>query len=156
MDKDIVFYSNYCKYSQDLINYIVKKDLKKMFVFVSVDINRNRIPPLVDRVPALFLVKERKVLFDDDILACIEASVPDANPLENLSSAFAENYSFLGDEQESKPAGGGFATFGKEQRIYCPKEDDGGKGPDNEATLERYNHTRESDLQKIFGDKKRV
>ena len=155
MDKDIVFYSNYCKFSQDLINYIGKKDLKKMFVFVSVDINRNRLPPQVDRVPALFLKKEQKVLFDDDIFACIEASVPDANPLENLSSAFADNYSFLEEGGGSKVAGGGFATFGQEQRIYCPQEDDGGKGPDNEATLERYNHLRENDVQKIFGEKKR-
>jgi hypothetical protein len=151
--KDIIFYSNFCKYSQDLLKYIVKQDLKKMFVFVCVEKNRQRIPPQVDKVPALFLTNERRVLFEDDIIECIQSSVINIAPSEQPCSSFSDTFSILEDDTmmpnqsvDSKR----FSIFGQEQRIHTPEEDTGNKN-DNELSLERYNSMRESDITQIFG-----
>jgi hypothetical protein len=157
MNRDIIFYSNYCKFSQDLIKYIAKRDLKKMFVFVCVDNNRHRIPNNVDRVPALYLLRDKRVLFEDDIFNCIEQSVQNINPMEQPSSSFSDTFAFVEDDTmqpnqlvDSKM----FAKFGEEQRIYTPEDDSGNKN-DNEHSLERFNAQRENDLTAVFGDRRR-
>jgi hypothetical protein len=157
MNQDIIFYSNYCKFSQDLIKYITKQDLKNMFVFVCVDKNKHKIPNQVDRVPALFLAREKRILFEDDIFKCIEQSVQSINPMEQPSSSFSDNFAFVENDAmqpnqlvDSKM----FARFGEEQRIYTPEDDSGNKN-DNEQTLERFNAQRDNDITSVFGDRRR-
>lgn len=155
MNKEIFFYSNFCKYSQDLIQYIIKKDLKKHFVFVCVDTNKHRIPSQIDKVPALFLTQSGQVLFGEDILSCIETNVQEITPNEQPSSTFSDNFSFLGDDDSmvgnSSCFSKNFSSVDADLRIYTPQDDDGKK--DNEMSLERYNNQRERDVSSIFGDR---
>ena len=154
-NKDVLFYSRFCQYSKDVINHIIKKDMKNMFVFVCVDTNKGKLPPQVDRVPALYLTKEGRLLFEDNIIECINSFDEDISPLEQPSSAFSDNFSFISDDtmiQNSSTVAKNFAIFGQEQRIHCPDEDSG-KG-DNEHSLERYTNQRENDMKSLFSDRR--
>jgi hypothetical protein len=83
---DILYYSNYCTHSQNIIRYLAKNDLRNKISFVCID-KRSRdpknnqlyvqlengtrviMPPNIHSVPALLLVRENyKVLLGDDII----------------------------------------------------------------------------------------
>jgi len=82
---DILYYSNYCKHSQLLIQYLSKSDLRNKLSFICID-KRSRdqknnqlyiilengskviMPPNVHSVPALLLVKQNyHVIYGDEI-----------------------------------------------------------------------------------------
>jgi len=83
---DVLYYSNYCKHSQQILGYLVKSGLADRMSFLCIDkrerdSNTNQIfiiledgkrvamPPNVQSVPALLLVKERyRVILGDDII----------------------------------------------------------------------------------------
>ncbi len=83
---DIVYYSNYCKHSKKILQYLAKENLTNQFNCICID-KRSRdpqtgqirvhlengqtimMPPNVHSVPALLLVKQNfKVVLGDDIL----------------------------------------------------------------------------------------
>jgi hypothetical protein len=155
--KFILFYSSYCQFSRDIINNIVKKDLKSNFVFISVDTNKHRIPPQIDRVPAL-LIPSGRVLFEDDIVNFLNSATEDIMPLEQPSSAYSDNFSFLEDEEQSSQGTSNtllknFAVFGTEQRIHTPEEDGGAsKGGGNMKGMDSLQAQRENEVKSIFGN----
>jgi len=94
---DILYYSNYCAHSQNIIRYLAKNDLRNKISFVCID-KRSRdpknnqlyvhlengtrviMPPNVHSVPALLLVRENyKVLLGDDIIKYYEPYVAEQN-----------------------------------------------------------------------------
>lgn len=83
---DILYYSNYCKHSQNIIQTLVKSSLTDKISFICID-KRSRdpsngqtyitlesggkvvMPPNVHSVPSLLIVKEQyRVLMGDDII----------------------------------------------------------------------------------------
>ena len=84
---DILYYSNYCKHSQKIIQTLVKNNLKEKISFICID-NRKRdpnnnqiyihlengtrvnMPPNLHSVPALLLVSNNyQVIYGDDIIS---------------------------------------------------------------------------------------
>jgi hypothetical protein len=157
--KAILFYSSYCQFSRDIINYIVKKDLKPNFVFIPVESNKDRIPPQVDRVPALLLGQTGHIIFEDDILQFINTLCEDVEPQEHLSSAYSDNFSFIeGEDMNSNTSTSlckNFAIFGNEQRIHTPEEE-GVTKSENNKMLDTYKNQRDVDIKGIFGDRRIV
>lgn len=159
---NILFYSGHCPFCKEVMELIQKRDLKEYFVFVCVDQVRNRqlMPKQIDRVPALLIKSENRVIFEDAIIKFI--GVPDSEdimPLDNQIGGFSEGFSFLDDDSvtgNNTPATKNFALFGQEQRIQCPEEDDGGGKTDTSNVLDRYMSERAKDVTSIFGDKKIV
>ena len=73
MHRHVLFYSNYCSYSKEIINSILQKNLRHLFVLVCVDNKRAavQLPDFVDRVPLVFTV-DRRILTDDAVQAFID------------------------------------------------------------------------------------
>jgi hypothetical protein len=83
---DTLYYSNYCKHSQRVLQYLVKQNLTQQISFLCIDkrardANNNQIyihledgkrvimPPNIQSVPALLLVKQNyRVILGDDIV----------------------------------------------------------------------------------------
>ena len=84
--KDILYYSNHCKHSEKILNYLVKNDIVKYLNCICVDkrqINQSNgnvniilengnsvmLPPNVHSVPSLLILKENyRVVMGDEIL----------------------------------------------------------------------------------------
>ena len=77
----IVYYSNYCEPSKQLLQKIAKTKLKNEIHFICID-NRKKengntilfvnqeqllLPPNITKVPALFLIESKRALFENDI-----------------------------------------------------------------------------------------
>ena len=92
---DILYYSNYCKHSQKIIQYLVKNRLNDKLNFICID-KRKRdpktnqlqiilengsvvvLPPNIQSVPALLLVKQNyQVILGDDIIKVFQKTVSD-------------------------------------------------------------------------------
>ena len=67
LEKDLLFYSNYCLHSSNLINSITKSSLNSKIFFICIDDKKIKVPSFITRVPSIFLVKEKKVLVEDEI-----------------------------------------------------------------------------------------
>tara|TARA_B100000767_G_scaffold64316_1_gene60528 strand:+ start:2473 stop:3084 length:612 start_codon:yes stop_codon:yes gene_type:complete len=70
--KDIIFYSNYCLHSNNLLNKISKTSLHNSILYICIDDKKIKIPKIVTRVPTLYLVKNKKVLIENQIDEWIE------------------------------------------------------------------------------------
>ena len=90
---DILYYSNYCKHSQNIIQTLVKSNLTNKISFICID-KRSRdpnngqvyvtlenggkviMPPNVHSVPSLLLVKQQyRVIMGDDILKYLHPEI---------------------------------------------------------------------------------
>ena len=67
LEKDLLFYSNFCLHSNNLINNISKTQLHSKILYICIDDKKIRIPSFVTRVPSIYLVKEKKILIEDNI-----------------------------------------------------------------------------------------
>ena len=67
MKKDILFYSNFCTYSKEVINSISKTPLNDAMLFVCVDDDNIQLPPFITSVPTIYLINDKKIVVDEAI-----------------------------------------------------------------------------------------
>ena len=73
MDKDILFFSNYCVHSKDLIKKISSTPLQKELVFICVDDKNIKLPPFIQVVPTIYLIKNKSILTEEKITEWIDS-----------------------------------------------------------------------------------
>ena len=94
---DILYYSNYCKHSQKIVQTLVKNNFKDKISFICIDKrkkdpNNNQLyivlengskvvmPPQIHSVPSLLLVKKNyQVIYGDDIIAHYHSKMKEYN-----------------------------------------------------------------------------
>lgn len=161
MQKDILFYSNLCDFSKEVLNNLVKHQLKEKFLLVSVD-NRNlKLPPFVDRVPLIYTA-DKKLFADEQLMAYIQSKVA-ASSLQPYSligtstNSYSEGFSFLEEAGEDfgTDSARNYNFVGMDQRIYAPEEGDE-QGSIQNNKLESFMANRDNDLQRIYGNKNSV
>lgn len=156
MQKDILFYSNLCDFSKEVLGAISKYQLKDKFMLVSVD-NRNlKLPHFVDRVPLVYTVS-KKLFADENLMNYIQSKV-ESSTLQPFSligtntGAYSENFSFLeANDGFTEDCARNYNYLGMEQKIYAPEENDEVKD-DKSKKLEAFMANRANDIQKIFGN----
>lgn len=128
MKKDIIFYSNYCTYSKEIINQISKTPINDNIIYVSVDDENIELPPFVKAVPTIYLVNEKKIVVDEGISQWIKEKV--SKPKDDTitpffgstDSSFSSGFSML-DNSTEKPFVSSFTFLGDEQKIETPNAD---------------------------------
>jgi len=87
LNKDLLFYSNYCLHSNNLINTISKTSLHENMIYICIDEKKVKVPSFITRVPTIYLVKDKKILVEDDIDRWFElknrANNQNHNPQQN-------------------------------------------------------------------------
>ena len=104
MHKDIVFYSNYDNYSKKVLDALSKLKMDDKLIYICVDDENIQLPKFLSVVPTLYLVKEQRILVDDDIEKWIEnvnkKPTETSGELEayfNSNSSFSSQFSNLDD-----------------------------------------------------------
>jgi len=67
LSKDLLFYSNYCLHSNNLINTISKTSIHNEILYICIDEKKVKVPSFITRVPTIYLTKDKKILVEDDI-----------------------------------------------------------------------------------------
>jgi len=110
---DILYYSNYCKHSQKVIQFLAKNNLTDKMNFICID-KRQRdpktgqthiqlengksviLPPNVHNVPSLLLVKENyRVILGDEIIANFQPKVQQQNNNATLNQGEPAGYQLM-------------------------------------------------------------
>jgi hypothetical protein len=156
MQKDILFYSNLCDFSKEVISDIAKYNIKDKFMMVCVDNRTYNLPPFVDRVPLIYTVS-KKLFADENLINYIKSKI-ETSSLQPYSlvgtntGAYSENFSFLDNgDGFTEDCGRNYNYLGMDQAIYAPDDKDEPKD-DKAKLLESYMANRANDIQKIFGN----
>lgn len=64
---DLLFYSDNCQFSKQVIAQCLQYQLKDHFLFVCVDNIYDKLPAFVDRVPLIYRSRQNEIIYDDDI-----------------------------------------------------------------------------------------
>ena len=123
--KDILYYSNHCKHSEKILNYLVKNDIVKYLNCICVDkrqINQSNgnvniilengnsvmLPPNVHSVPSLLILKENyRVVMGDEILKIFNVQVKENNDIATQGNGEPMSFS-LGSKDVSSEV---FSSF---------------------------------------------
>lgn len=124
-NKDILYYSNNCKYCEKILNYLVKNDIIKHLNCICVDkrqinqLNGNvniilengnsvMLPPNVHSVPSLLILKENyRVVMGEDILKIFNLQVQENNDIATQGNGEPISYT-LGSKDVSSEV---FSSF---------------------------------------------
>jgi len=115
---DILYYSNYCKHSQEVLQFFVKNNLAEKFNFINVDKRRVdrktgqvyvqlengkeiMLPPNVHSVPALLIPNENyRVVYGKSIMTKHEQVVQDTKNLSTRGNGEPIGYSLGTSSQQ--------------------------------------------------------
>ena len=127
MKKDIIFYSNYCTYSKEIINQISKTPINDNIIYVCVDDENIQLPQFIKAVPTIYLVNDKKIVVDEAITSWIKEKVSKPKQDEELQAYYGSCGNSYGsefsniDETDSKPFISSFTFIGDEQAIETPE-----------------------------------
>jgi hypothetical protein len=145
--KDIVFYSNLCSYSNEIINLIKENNIDKQLMLINIDDDKISLPNFIKVVPTIYLIKEKMLIIDESILSWIENKKKifssDINGYNN--NVFSENFSDLQDS-ELQHNGDFFSSINEDFHINFSSESETKKKLDfNDIQRERSN-----DLKQLY------
>jgi hypothetical protein len=130
MKKDIIFYSNFCTYSKEIINQISKTPINDNILYVCVDDDNIQLPNFVTAVPTIYLVEKKRIVVDESIPKWIQEQVskPEETKSDDIQAYFGSSNSSYGssfsslDNTDDKPFVSSFTYLGEEHKIVTPEE----------------------------------
>lgn len=129
MSKDICFYSNNCKFCVDIIDKVKNTPLKDNLMYVCVDDPQIQLPNFITVVPTIYLIKEKKILVDEQleqwILKYLQKENIDSSDIEAYyQSGFASSCSLLDGSCELGSGGScGYSFLTESCSITTPAEE---------------------------------
>lgn len=157
-NKDILFFSNYCEYSKEVLNALHKKAIKQDFTVVCVDNAKFRLPEFVTCVPLIFTTR-REILVDDRITEYLDELVPPTRDIEPFSlqqgaGNYSDVFSFLDSAEEGLNKAYTYLGNDTSRISMVPEDSNGGGGGSGKSKLdssllEKYMAERDSDLKTI-------
>lgn len=132
MGKDLLFYSNYCEYSKDIVTYITKKNMRSFFLFVCIDNNKYKIPEIIDRVPCILNHSKDTLYTDDQIVLYVDSKSQHANVVVDKDlqtfawekNDYSEGYSYLDTEEGGNISNKGYTYIEDHQSSSARKFQD--------------------------------
>ena len=92
--KDIIFYSNFCTYCKTVVGRLSKLPINDNLIYICVDDKNISLPPFVKAVPTIYLVKDKKIIVDEEIESWISRI---SNPKSNESLNNDELMAYYGN-----------------------------------------------------------
>lgn len=126
ISKNVLFYSNYCQHSKDVLGIITKKNLKDYFVYVCVDNTSLKLPTFVDRVP-MICTSKKQIYMDESLIEFVNSlgdlttSIEAGGDIYNTNS-ISDQYSFI-DETDSS-INKNYVYIGQDVSINVPPDSD--------------------------------
>jgi hypothetical protein len=158
IDKPILFYSNYCQYSREILNTLQKYNILDKIVLINISTGKYKIPSIIIKVPSLYVKKN--VLCDSDLENFITNNLINSGN-ENIEAFFPSemnsgigySYSYLGDGDDNIKNSLMYIDEINNNKITTPDENDF-LSSDSTVNMNKFKEQRELDIQKILSTDK--
>lgn len=162
LQKDLLFFSNFCNHCKEIISTISKKNLKDHFLMVSVDNKKYKIPNFIHSVPTI-LTTNKKIYTDVNIINYINSiktqdTVNELSPF-TMQSSYSSQYTYLTADgydddgsllNKDMTHNNNFNLLESDERIIAPVDDDDSKSSKfDSAIYERFVNSRTNDDEHI-------
>jgi hypothetical protein len=159
LDKPILFYSNYCQHSREILNLLQKNDVIDSILLINISSSKYKIPSFIQNVPALYFNK--KVLIDNELEDFINKNIINKNnntidaffPSE-MNSGIGYSYSYLSSDNDNIKNSLMYINDMEQVKINTPDENDFISSSDKAINMNKLTEQREQDLQKILNTDK--
>lgn len=166
-NKDLVFYSNYCEHSKNLINLLIKKNLRDSFILICIDKQGLQIPSFIDRVPSILTIKRE--LYTGDMIdkyiyniinSQIKKNDDTITPYMMSSATNSSQYTFITNDGEYDTGcdikndmmqNNNFVLLDADQKIMIAndREAENKSNKFDSTVLEKYMNMRKFDDEKL-------
>ena len=159
--KHLLFYSNYCNYSNEIYQTIMKYNLKDKFHLLNISKTKYKIPSNITSVPTL-LLNDKKTIYKDQELENFIQELHKSNtkndilPNSDYTQAFSSSYSSWDETSNINDEYNQFGFINQKNSIETPNEDDTNTRLNNTSLSEQmnsYQENRNLDIQNIFKEK---
>ena len=159
--KHLLFYSNYCNYSNEIYQTIVKYNLNDDFHLLNISQTKYNIPSIITTVPTL-LLNDKKTMYKNEELEQFvqelykKKTESDVLPNSDYTQSFSSAYSSWDEKNNINDNYNQFGFINDTNNIITPEEEQSGNNLNNSSLSEKMNTYQESrnlDVQTIFKDK---
>ena len=154
MDKEIIFYSNQCIPSKQLLSILTKNSIENNFRLICIDEKNVNLPNYLTKVPTL-VTKNKNILVEDDLFNYINELLKKNTNKDDidayfpeLSNGFSDSYSYLDDGNKSHAHTFSYLDMNLPQ-ITTPDDKDystNNKKKGDNSDYDRLLKERESDI----------
>jgi len=149
----LLFFSNYCKYSKDVLTQIQQNNLSKEFLLICIDSYSN-IPQFVDRVPLIYQPHKKEIYIDESIDELINDMTKAQNKsLMSYNDGMDGEFCYIDENAQMICSSTGFMSLGdfESHRIQTPDDADiSNKTKKSDSSiLEKYMAQRDDDMRSI-------
>lgn len=132
--KPILFYSEYCNHSKELIQSLYKTELYDKIIKVNIDENKYNLPPSIKMVPALLISNNNKPFVGNEVFSWCNDQLAILNKKNNEKkeikayfasemAGYSDSYSYL--QNDNTPMDHNFSFIGKNNdNINTPTSND--------------------------------
>jgi hypothetical protein len=149
----IIFFSNFCKYSKEVLGQISKQNLSKEFLTICIDSYPN-IPQFVDRVPLIYHPHKKEIFVDDNLDNFLRELFKQHNRgLLSYNEASTGSFCFIDDNGLQVCSTTDFMSLGDFEinHIQTPEDSEisNKSKKSDSAILEKYMAQRDDDMRLI-------
>jgi hypothetical protein len=152
--KHLLFYSNYCSFSNEVHDKIKKHNLKDKFLLINISKHKFKIPSNIKSVPTLLLNDKKTLYVDKELHDYIDKLAEDSNKDVDPFSPFggiSNKFSFVDKfETENDGLTKNFGLIIGEQNITTPTEESGKSRETLVDKMSSIEQNRNSDIQEIY------
>ena len=161
--KHLLFYSNYCNFSNEIYQTIIKYNLKDEFHLLNISKVRYNIPNIITSVPTLLLNDKKTIYMNDELEQFIQElykkkSENDVLPSSDYTQHFSSAYSSWDETNNINDNYNQFGLINDNNNIITPEEDTSSNNLNDSSLSEKmntYQENRNLDIQNIFKDTKK-
>jgi len=159
-NKDLLFYSNYCDFSKEIVTLITKRNLRGLVLLICIDTGKYQVPPCIQCVPSLFTADRDRVFTDNDLIQYLEEKAKTLYPQEDSLQTFSwegnnysESFSFVNDDMNGNMTTKAYTLLDDHHAVTANKlKDDDDVMKQNKFDIARYDNfiaSRNKDVEQI-------
>lgn len=161
--KHLLFYSNYCNFSNEIYQTIIKYNLKDEFHLLNISKAKYNIPNIITSVPTLLLNDKKTIYKNKELEQFIQEiykkkSENDVLPSSDYTQHFSSVYSSWDETNNINDNYNQFGLINDNNNIITPEEDTSSNNLNDSSLSEKmntYQENRNLDIQNIFKDTKK-
>ena len=161
--KHLLFYSNYCNFSNEIYQTIIKYNLKDEFHLLNISKAKYNIPNIITSVPTLLLNDKKTIYKNKELEQFIQEiykkkSENDVLPISDYTQHFSSAYSSWDETNNINDNYNQFGLINDNNNIITPEEDTSSNNLNDSSLSEKmntYQENRNLDIQNIFKDTKK-